>query len=577
MKKFAQIADLGLNAASEFLEKADKKAGEKIVQVKEAAGLPTVRGAAAEDEEGVIVPVSSAAASLLGDAERDMWLREAGRPAPQAAEVSGAEAEAGGGGGADAASAAAEAAEEDEGGSARVEAESAGGDEWSQQRRARQAEWVALQQELQILTMHGKKLQARLTACAGQLAQARQSEQLLRRQLQEAEGGRRAAEEPLRDAEARAKRAEDALGGEGAQAERLRAELAAATEEAARAKQAAQLHEQSLAAVRQDHLSDVRSAQGGAAALGERLQAAETREAELRRSQQELAGALGERTRQLEDRGGAAARAEAAMGRLEAQLAREVALREGAAASEARLRAQAEGLKEEALAACRQCEEAEAARSAAERQLTQTRHEAAEAAQAHQARLAQEATRAASRASGGSNAAAATAAQLSEKVRQIEQLMSERAALRVQLEAEAERRKSLERAAAQRAAGDAPLRIDMAGHMGGRHASGEARGEAARLRPFSRLLTAKVARPHPGLLQAAEVGDDIAHLLDLATLHAGRFLRRHHAVRLGLAAYALLLHFWLFVVLMHMAPEHRHHRGGYEVVQEPRHGHGHDA
>lgn len=570
MKKFAQIADLGLNAASEFLEKADKKAGEKIEKVKERAGLPIARGAA-EDEDGMVVPVSSAAASLLGDAERDMWLRESGRPAPQAADVSaGAEAEASGGGsGVGMAGASSEAAEEGDGGSARLEAESAGGDEWSQQHRARQAEWVALQQELQILTMHGKKLQARLTACAGQLAQARQSEQLLRRQLQEAEGGRRAAEEPLREAEARAKRAEEALGGEGAQAERLRAELAAATEEAARAKQAAQLHEQSLAAVRQEHLSDVRSAQGSAAALGERLQAAEAREAELRRSQQELAGALGERTRQLEERGGAAARAEAAMGRLEAQLAREVALREGAAATEARLRAQADGLKQEALAACKQCEEAEAARSAAERQLAQARQEAHEAAQAHQARLAQEATRAATRASGGSDAAAAAAAQLSDKVRQIEQLMSERAALRVQLEAEAERRKSLERAAAQRAAGDAPLRIDMPG----RHTSGEARGEAARLRPFSRLLTAKVARPHPGLLQAAEVGDDVAHLLDLATLHAGRFLRRHHAVRLGLAAYALLLHFWLFVVLMHMAPEHRHHRGGYEVVQEPRHGH----
>ena len=68
-----------------------------------------------------------------------------------------------------------------------------------------------------------------------------------------------------------------------------------------------------------------------------------------------------------------------------------------------------------------------------------------------------------------------------------------------------------------------------------------------------------MAAPAPALRQAAEVGDDLAHLLDLMTLHVGRFLRQHHGVRLGLAAYALLLHFWLFVVLMHMAPEHRHH------------------
>jgi len=55
-------------------------------------------------------------------------------------------------------------------------------------------------------------LQARLTACAAQLAQARHTEQQLRRQLQEAEEGRSAAEEPLREAELRAKRAEEALG-----------------------------------------------------------------------------------------------------------------------------------------------------------------------------------------------------------------------------------------------------------------------------------------------------------------------------------------------------------------------------
>lgn len=554
MQKFAAFAaSAGELAASagELLEKADKRAGEVTEKVKERAGLPTPsRSSREDDNEGVFVPVSSAAASLLDEAERDLWLRQPGRPAPAAAATPSRETPA--------LQDAGEGVGEEGGASGQTEGESAEAtevDEWVQQRKARQGEWVALQQELQILSMHGKKLQARLTACAAQLTQARQAEQLLRRQLQESEGGRRAAEEPLREAELRARRAEEALGGEGAQGERLRADLAAAAEEAARAKAALALQEHSLAAARQEQLSDERSARGVAGALGERLQATEAREEALRRSQQELAGALGERTRELEERSGAAARAEAALARLEGSLARETALREGAAAAEARLREQAEGLKAEAQAACRECEEAEAARGAAERQLAQARQEAREAEEAAAARLAREQSRAAGRASGGSEAATAAAAQLGEKVRQVETLMSERAALRVQLEAEQGRRKGLERAAAQRAA-EAPMRIDMP--------AGEERplrrgGEGTRLRPFTRLVTAKVPAPAPALLQAAEVGDDLAHLLDLATLHAGRFLRRHHAVRLGLGAYTLLLHVWLFVVIMHMVPEHRNH------------------
>ena len=273
MHKFAAFADL----AGELLEKADKRAGEVTEKVKERAGLPTPSRRPEDDDEGVFVPVSSAAASLLDEAERDMWLRQPGRPEP--------DAEAG----AEALPVAGESAEEGGGASSQAEggpAEAAEGDEWVQQRKARRGEWVALQQELQILTMHGRKLQARLTAVAAQLAGSRQAEQLLRRQLQESEGGRRAAEEPRREAELRARRAEEALGGEGAQGERLRAELAAAVEEAARARAALALQEQSLAAARQEQLSDERAARGVAAALGERLQATEAREKALRRSEQ---------------------------------------------------------------------------------------------------------------------------------------------------------------------------------------------------------------------------------------------------------------------------------------------------
>ena len=38
------------------------------------------------------------------------------------------------------------------------------------------AEFSALQQELQILSMHGKKMQSRLSACAAQLKEARAAE-----------------------------------------------------------------------------------------------------------------------------------------------------------------------------------------------------------------------------------------------------------------------------------------------------------------------------------------------------------------------------------------------------------------
>ena len=204
MQKFAALAaSAGELAASagELLEKADKRAGEVTEKVKERAGLPTPSRSSREDEsEGVFVPVSSAAASLLDEAERDQWVQQPGRPSAGAAP---SREDAG------------EGAEEEGGASGQAEgepAEAAELDEWVQQRKARRGEWVALQQELQILSMHGKKLQARLTACAAQLAQARHTEQQLRRQLQEAEEGRRAAEEPLREAELRAKRAEEALG-----------------------------------------------------------------------------------------------------------------------------------------------------------------------------------------------------------------------------------------------------------------------------------------------------------------------------------------------------------------------------
>ena len=153
MQKFAALAaSAGELAASagELLEKADKRAGEVTEKVKERAGLPTPSRSSREDEsEGVFVPVSSAAASLLDEAERDLWVQQPGRPTAGAAAPSREDA--------------GEGAEEEGGASGQAEgepAEAAELDEWEQQRRARRGEWVALQQELQILSMHGKKLQA---------------------------------------------------------------------------------------------------------------------------------------------------------------------------------------------------------------------------------------------------------------------------------------------------------------------------------------------------------------------------------------------------------------------------------
>ena len=80
MQKFAALAaSAGELAASagELLEKADKRAGEVTEKVKERAGLPTPSRSSREDEsEGVFVPVSSAAASLLDEAERDQWVQQ---------------------------------------------------------------------------------------------------------------------------------------------------------------------------------------------------------------------------------------------------------------------------------------------------------------------------------------------------------------------------------------------------------------------------------------------------------------------------------------------------------------------
>ena len=132
-------------AATELLNTADKRASERI---------GVVRTPAVDDEAGpgdsneIAVTLSEAAAALLDADEREHLvgsgaLRVEDDGAPPSTPAAGVPAAAD--------------ADADAGGLLQQQL---------QQRRLRTAEWSALQQELQILSMHGRKLHARLLACA---------------------------------------------------------------------------------------------------------------------------------------------------------------------------------------------------------------------------------------------------------------------------------------------------------------------------------------------------------------------------------------------------------------------------
>jgi hypothetical protein len=162
-----------LAKATELLETADRKAGEKIEKVKERAGIqrPT------EDTDDS-VQLSAAAVALLeksrgcasasGAAESTAG-DDASRvdPAPVTPAALGL---------AEGLNATIDAAA----GTAVPDAAA------QQQRRARLAEWEALGQDILILTEHGRKLQQRLAASALALERSKAAEAQARSQLQEA-------------------------------------------------------------------------------------------------------------------------------------------------------------------------------------------------------------------------------------------------------------------------------------------------------------------------------------------------------------------------------------------------------
>ena len=157
---------------------------------------------------------------------------------------------------------------------------------------------------------------------------------------------------------------------------------------------------------------------------------------------------------------------------------------------------------------------------------------------------------------------AAAAAALAEKSATIEHLMSERTALRFQLERESERRQALERQ--QQGQGHGSQGQQGQGH-GSQHRviempeartplASRARDGAPQPRLLSMLLRRTVKEPPPALVYAAATVDEFAELVDVGALTMGRHLRVHRPLRLGAIGYLVLLHCWLLVLLIHMIP-----------------------
>lgn len=58
----------------------------------------------------------------------------------------------------------------------------------------------------------------------------------------------------------------------------------------------------------------------------------------------------------------------------------------------------------------------------------------------------------------------------------------------------------------------------------------------------------------PNVAKVMTVVDEAAAIIDRGSIQTTRFLSHHPYVRLFFACYVLLLHLWVMVVLMHMAP-----------------------
>ena len=149
--------------------------------------------------------------------------------------------------------------------------------------------------------------------------------------------------------------------------------------------------------------------------------------------------------------------------------------------------------------------------------------------------------------------------------------MSERSALRLQLEAENGRRSALERqlqtvqmGAAGGAGGSGGAhRIDMMPLLGVEHAAGGRRGggggefgQMQASRYCTRLLNANVRRPRPTFVAAAAaVNWDLGELLDRGSLTFGRHLRAHRPLEAGAGRHtSCRFYCWIVVLLVQLAP-----------------------
>eukprot|EP00962_Isochrysis_galbana_P036765 scaffold12772_cov126-Isochrysis_galbana.AAC.1 len=124
--------------------------------------------------------------------------------------------------------------------------------------------------------------------------------------------------------------------------------------------------------------------------------------------------------------------------------------------------------------------------------------------------------------------------------------MAERAALRFQLEAEASRRRSAEKALALHAP-PAGVRLDVPG--GGRRRG--AASDGGTFRPLSALVEAHGERsgapPPAAAAHLAAAADGVLGFLDSLGARVGRVLRGAPVARAGCVAYALAVHAWLFL------------------------------
>lgn len=537
-----------LAKAEQLLEKADRKAGEKIEKVKERVGLQ--RATTDIDEQDDSFQISAAAMALLEKSKKSLQSAMDGTEAVHESRgnfpvkhlhVEGSNS----------------ALEADEGHT------SAEPDAY-QHRRARLAEWEALGQEIQILNEHGRKIQQRLAASATALDRSKAAEALARSQLQDALAASATLQKAKANAEQAADAVRDAMQVALASAETRRVhleELVATLEQQVKQLQQEllvarknedvltewkQLHAESLAAVEQAAAMEQESAERREAALLARAVAAERREADLTARNQELAAALGGGARQVEASAQVACAAQITVAKLEADLARVCQQRDAALAAEKEMEICLSSAREELAISSKERDEARLAGIATERTMIELRERLEDC----QAQLLEKSTRRVTDDRENIAANNESAEKLAERDTTILKLIRDHETLKRQLDEEVQRRVELE---TLQAANKDALRIDMPSVHNKKELT------AGKLPTMRDLLRARDAQSRP-LLQVAYVVDDITQLVDRASLQICHVLRKFAGIRLAVTAYLMLLHVWLFFLLMHMAPDARRHQ-----------------